>query len=75
VEELDTLDKRSEIFGLSANDRKSQKLYQDKLRELIREEEVKWMQRAKENELKDGDGNSKNFHQKANGRRRKNLIV
>jgi hypothetical protein len=41
----------------------------------VREEEIKWMQRAKEIQLRDGDGNSKFFHQKANGRRRKNLIV
>jgi hypothetical protein len=41
----------------------------------VREEEIKWMQRAKEIQLRDGDGNSKFFHQKPNGRRRKNLIV
>jgi hypothetical protein len=42
---------------------------------LIREEEIKWMQWAKEIHLKEEDGNSRFFHQKANGRRRKNLIV
>jgi hypothetical protein len=62
-------------FGLSANDREIPKKYQVDIGKLIRKEEIKWMQRAKENELKEGDGNSKFFHQKANGRRRKNIIV
>jgi hypothetical protein len=75
VDELDKLDKKSEFFGLSATHRDTQNLYQIKLRRLVREEEIKWMQRAKEIQLRDGDGNSKFFHQKANGRRRKNLIV
>jgi hypothetical protein len=75
IDEIDKLDKISEVHGLSAADRAAQKTCHEGLRALIREEEIKWMQRAKEIHLKEGDGNSRFFHQKANGRRRKNLIV
>jgi hypothetical protein len=75
LRELEKLDKKSEFFGLSPTDLDTQKLHQIELKRPVREDEIKWMQRAKEIQLRDGDSNSKFFHQKANGRRRKNLIV
>jgi hypothetical protein len=46
----------------------------DRLKKLLREEEIKWRQRAKEKDLKEGDGNTRYFHLKASGRRKKNYI-
>jgi hypothetical protein len=46
----------------------------NRLKKLLRDEELKWRQRAKEKDLKEGDGNTKYFHLKASGRRKKNHI-
>jgi hypothetical protein len=45
-----------------------------RIKKLLRDEEIKWCQRAKEKDLKEGDGNTKYFHPKASGRRKKSHI-
>ena len=69
--DIDKLDRLSELNGLTAEDRAAQAHLQQQLRIINREEEIKWIQRSKELELKEGDINSKYYHQKANGRSRK----
>jgi len=46
----------------------------EKIIQLLREEEVKWFQRAKTKNLLQGDNNTKYFHMVANGKRRKTRI-
>jgi hypothetical protein len=46
----------------------------DRLAELLQEEELKWYQRAKVKHLLEGDVNTKYYHLLANGRHRKNRI-
>ena len=46
----------------------------EKITQLLREEEVKWFQRAKTKNLLQGDNNTKYFHMVANGKRRKTRI-
>jgi hypothetical protein len=41
---------------------------------LLREEEIKWFQRAKMTKILKGDNNTKYFHMVANGKRRKTKI-
>ena len=41
----------------------------------MKDEELKWRQRANEKDLKEGDGNTKYFHLKASGRKKKSKIV
>ena len=43
----------------------------ERLGELLREEELKWYQRAKVKQLLEGDANTKFYHLVANGRHRK----
>jgi hypothetical protein len=38
------------------------------LARLLKQEELKWIQRAKVTDIKEGEGNTKFFHAKANGR-------
>ena len=59
---------------LSAQDRTLKAEMQQQLRDIVKEEEVKWKQRAKEIDLLEGDRNIKYYHAKANGRRRKTTI-
>lgn len=47
---------------------------QNRLAQLLREEEIKWYQRAKVKELLEGDSNTKYFQMIANGKFRKNRI-
>jgi hypothetical protein len=44
------------------------------LKKVVREDRLKWMQRCKEKNLLEGDDNTKYYHAKANGRKRKNMI-
>ena len=46
----------------------------ERLAELLREEEIKWYQRAKVKHLLEGDANTKYYHLLANGRHRKTHI-
>jgi hypothetical protein len=45
-----------------------------RLMQLLREEEIKWYQQSKANNLLQGDSNTKYFHLDANGKRRKSRI-
>jgi mannosylglycoprotein endo-beta-mannosidase len=45
-----------------------------RLADLLREEELKWYQRAKAKNLLEGDANTKYFHLVANGKHRKSHI-
>ena len=46
----------------------------DRLAQLLREEELKWYQRAKVKDLLEGDANTKYYHLLVNGRHRKTHI-
>lgn len=45
------------------------------LNELLKQEEIKWLQRNKDKEIKEGDSNTRYYHAKVNGRRRNNIIL
>jgi hypothetical protein len=71
---LEDIDKNVEIHGLTANDRE---LYLDTTRLLnilVKEDNIKWFQRAKSADLKLGQTCTKYFMAKASGRRKKNRI-
>ena len=72
---LDIIGKNCEINGLTAADRKEQIALRAQLDRLLKQEEAKWKQRAKIDELLEGDSNTKFFHAKANGRLRRNKFA
>lgn len=74
LNELDKIDKNAGKFELSAHDREEQKMLRAQLQRLVKQEEMKWLQRYKDREIRDGDNNSKYYHAKANGRKRKKNI-
>ena len=74
IKELDDLDKRAEIMGLSAVDRSEQKELRAQLKRVMMQEEMKWLQRYKDSEIKDGDRNTRFFHQSVLKRRKRTLL-
>lgn len=75
LEKLDAIDKHCELYGWTAEDRQEQLELRAQLDRLLEQEEAKWKQRVKIDELLDEDGNTKYFHAKDNGRRRKIKIA
>ena len=62
---LDLIDKHYEKNGLTVADRKEQMELRAQLDRLLQQEEAKWKQRAKVDEIFEGDSNTKFFHAKA----------
>jgi hypothetical protein len=74
LNKLDELDKKEEQVLLSESERNLKHVLSERLTELLREEEIKWYQRAKVKHLLEGDANTKYYHLLANGRHRKTRI-
>ena len=68
------MDKKSELSGVSEADYVLRNKLQNDLNKILREEEIKWYQRSKEKDIKEGDGNTKYFMIKASGRKRRSKI-
>jgi mannosylglycoprotein endo-beta-mannosidase len=74
LNKLDELDKKAESAMLNEMDLNLKHVLNERLAELLREEELKWYQRAKVKHLLEGDANTKYYHLLANGRHRKTRI-
>jgi mannosylglycoprotein endo-beta-mannosidase len=74
LNKLDELDKKAENSLLDVTELNLQHVLNERLAELLREEELKWYQRAKAKHLLEGDTNTKYYHLLANGRHRKTCI-
>jgi len=74
LNKLDELDKKAETSMLSEMEFNLKRVLNDRLAQLLREEELKWYQRAKVKDLLEGDANTKYYHLLANGRHRKTRI-
>jgi hypothetical protein len=68
------LDKKVENIPLSPTELDLKHYLNNRLAELLREEEIKWHQRAKVKELLEGDSNTKYFQLVASGKYRKTRI-
>ena len=68
------LDRRAETQTLSQQEVDLKQSLNERLAQLLREEEIRWFQRAKTNDLLKGDNNTRYFQMVANGRRRKTRI-
>jgi len=71
---LDNLDKKAEISPLSGQEINLKHYLTECLVNLLREEELKWYERAKVKTLLEGDANTRFFHLVANGEHRKQHI-
>ena len=72
--QLDDLDRRCELTGLSVADYELRKDLQRSLNKILREEEIKWYQRSKERDLKEGNNITRYFMINSSDRKRKNKI-
>jgi mannosylglycoprotein endo-beta-mannosidase len=68
------LDLKAESQFLSQPELDLKQSVKERITQLLREEEIKWFQRAKTKHLLEGDNNTKIFHMVANGKRRKTRI-
>jgi mannosylglycoprotein endo-beta-mannosidase len=71
---LDGLDKKAESDQLSDQEVNLKHYLKERLITLLREEELKWYERAKVKTLLEGDANTRFFHLVANGNHRKQRI-
>jgi mannosylglycoprotein endo-beta-mannosidase len=71
---LDNLDKKAKNGQLSDQDINLKHYLKERLVSLLREEELKWYERAKVKTLLEGDANTRFFHLVANGKHRKQRI-
>ena len=71
---LEELDKKAEITSLSDQEVNFKHYLKERLVLLLREEEIKWYERAKVKTLLEGDDNTRFFHLVANGKHRKQHI-
>jgi hypothetical protein len=74
LRKAEELDKKAESQLLSQQDWDLKQCVHVRLTQLLREEELKWFQRAKTTRVLKGDSNTKYFHMVANGKRRKTRI-
>jgi mannosylglycoprotein endo-beta-mannosidase len=74
VSMIDDLDKKEETNALSNQELDLKHYLNERLVHLLREEEIKWYQRAKTKDLLEGDDNTQYFHLVANGKYRKQHI-
>ena len=74
LKKADELEKKAESRLLTQREIDLKQTVKDRLAHLLREEEVKWFQRAKTTKLLMGDRNTEYFHAVANDKRRKARI-
>jgi hypothetical protein len=74
LNKLDELDKKAENSLLHETELNLKHVLNERLVELLQEEELKWYQRAKAKHLPEGDANTKYYHLLTNGRHRKTRI-
>jgi len=74
LNKLDELDKKAEISLLSEIELNLKHVLNERIAELLWEEELKWYQMAKAKHLVEGDANTKYVHFLAYGRHRKTHI-
>jgi hypothetical protein len=74
LDRLDSLDKNMEITLLTPQEVDLKQCLNTRLSQLLREEEIKWHQRSKSQNLLLGDPNTKYFQLLVNGRYRKTRI-
>jgi hypothetical protein len=71
---LEQQDKKAENTMLTPQEPEVEQCLNMRLMPLLREEEIKWFQWSKANNLLQGDSNTKYFHLAANSKRRKSQI-
>jgi hypothetical protein len=71
---LQDLDKKAEIDRISDHEIDLKDYLKERLVSLLREEEIKWYERAKVKTLLEGDANTRFFHLVANGKHRRQHI-
>ena len=72
---IDALDRKAETCMLDEHERSSKNEAEQRVRVLLREEEMKWALRAKVRAIVQGDNNTIFFHLIANGKHRKKIIT
>jgi hypothetical protein len=70
----DELDKKAESQVLSQREWDLKQRISERITQLLREEEVRWFQRAKTTKILKGDNNTKYFQMVANGKRRTRIF-